>query len=63
MATDEQVRNSLIKLAYDAIDRKEYDLSMMYSEAALRLGNKVLLKITHQRNASCLKSPKGGGLN
>jgi HEPN domain-containing protein len=52
MATDEQVRNSLIKLAYDAIDRKEYDLSMMYSEAALRLGNKVLLQIKHQRRGS-----------
>lgn len=52
MATDEQVRDSLIKMAYDAMDRKDFDLSIMYSEAALRLGNKVLLRITHQRKAS-----------
>jgi hypothetical protein len=42
MATDEQVRNSLIKLAKDACDRKEYDLSIMYSDSAIRIGVKLI---------------------
>lgn len=50
MATDEQVRNSLILLAKDARDRKDYDLCVMYAESALRIGCKMIDK--HQRKAS-----------
>jgi hypothetical protein len=50
MATDEQVRNSLILLAKDARDRKDYDLCILYANSAIRLGDKLIDDIgKHQR--------------
>jgi hypothetical protein len=49
MATDEQVRNSLILLAKDARDRKKYDLCIMYADAAVRISWKLVENEKHRR--------------
>lgn len=53
MPTDEQVRNSMIRLFRDAAEtRGMFDLAEVYAKSAIRIGWVIIEKQAHQRNAS-----------